>query len=124
MPRVREKKKKHIFFLPLMFIGMGLGFLLSGFYENAFIACMFIGMGLGFLLDSLFVVEESKIKIKKVCKASAFALMLLGIVFVLAGVSYLTNLYLITVLKNCLIAFGLIAFGLFIFLKGVEEIKS
>jgi len=106
-----------------MFIGMGFGFLLSGLYENAFIACMFIGMGLGFLLDSLFIVEERKIKVGKMCKAFSSALMLLGIVFVLAGISYLTNPYLIFALKNYLIALGFIAFGLFILLRGIEGIK-
>ena len=123
MTTVIEKKKKHIFFLPLMFIGMGLGFLLNNFYENAFVACMFIGMGLGFFLDSLFVIEERKIKIKEAYKASSFALMLLGVVFILTGVIYLVNPSLLKLLSNYLISLGFIAFGLFIFVKGVEGFK-
>ena len=118
-----KEKKKHTFFLPLMFIGMGLGFLLSEFYENAFVACMFIGMGLGLFLDSLFVIDKRRVEIKKAYKTSSFALMLLGIFFVLAGIIYLINPLLLRSLENYIVALGFIAFGLFIFLKGAERIK-
>ncbi len=118
-----KKRRKHIFFLPLMLIGMGVGFLLSKLCENAFLACMFIGMGLGFFLDSLFVVEERKIKIKKAYKVSSFALIFLGIIFILVGVIYLINPSLSKLLWDYLIALGFIAFGLLIFVKGVERFK-
>ena len=105
-----------------MFIGMGLGFLLSKIYENAFLACMFIGMGLGFFLDSLFVVEERKIKIEKTYKVSSFALIFLGIVFILVGIVYLINPSLLKLLWDYFIALGFIAFGLFIFVRGVGKL--
>lgn len=124
MVQIREKKKRHIFLLPLMFIGMGVGFLLSSLHVDAFVSCMFIGMGLGFFLDSLFAVEERKIKIKKIYRTSSLALILLGIVFVLTGLIYLINSSLLKLVENYLIALGFIAFGLFIFLKGVEGLKS
>ena len=119
-----EKRRKHVFFLPLMFIGMGIGFLLNSFYENAFVACMFIGMGLGFLLDSFLVIEERKIKVKRVYKASSFALMFLGVVFILSGMIYFLNSSLLNLFKNYLIAIGFIALGVIIFVKGVEGWKS
>jgi len=119
-----EKKKKRVFFLPLMFIGMGLGFLLGNLYENAFLACMFIGMGLGFFLDSLFVIQERKIKVKRFFKASSLALMFLGTIFIISGVVYLLVPSLLEVLGNYLTSLGFIAFGLFMFVKGVEGFKS
>ncbi len=79
---VSEPKKKHIFLVPFMFIGMGVGLLLSTWIEDAFIASMFIGMGIGFLLDSLFLVEEKRLSSVKPLKAGSFVLMLLGIFFI------------------------------------------
>ncbi len=123
-PEIRERKRKHVFFLPLMFIGMGFGFLLAKFWETAFVGCMFIGMGLGFLLDSLFVVEEKKVKSQKPLKISSLFLMIFGIVLTLGGIIYLIKPSLIELIKNHLIALGFIAFGLLVFVKGVEVWKE
>ncbi len=114
-----EKRRKHVFFLPLMLIGMGIGFLVK-----EIVAFMFIGMGLGFLLDSLFVVEEKKIKIQRMYKTSSFALMILGFIFVLSGMSYLLSPSLFDIFKDYLISIGFITFGVLIFIKGVEGWRS
>jgi hypothetical protein len=40
-----ERKRRHVFFLPLMFIGMGIGFILIPYLgSTTFVAAMFIGM--------------------------------------------------------------------------------
>ena len=114
-----EKRRKHVFFLPLMFIGIGIGFLVK-----EIVAFMFIGIGLGFLLDSLFVIEEKKIKIQRMYKTSSFALMILGFIFVLSGVSYLLSPSLFDIFKDYLISLGFITFGILIFIKGVEGWRS
>ena len=85
---------------------------------------MFIGTGVGFLLDSIFVIEEREIKIIKPYKISSLALMLVGATFVIGSVIYLVNPLLLRHIQEYLIAIGLIGFGLFIFIKGLEGWKS
>jgi len=120
----KSKSKKHIFFLPLMFIGMGLGFLLENWYAHAFVACMFIGMGVGFFLDSFFVVEEKKIRAKKIYKSSSITLTFLGIAFILAGIAYLFKPSLLEMIGDYLIALGFIVVGVYILTKGIESLKK
>lgn len=120
---MEDKKKKHVFFVPLMFIGMGIGFLLNQYLGgSAFVASMFIGMGLGFLLDSLFVVEEKKMKLSNL-KIGHVLLAILGLIFIAGGTIYLINPDIIGMIWNYLIALAFIAFGILIFIKGLEGWK-
>ncbi len=113
--------RKRKFFLPCMFIGMGIGFLLMNWIETAFVACMFLGMGVGFLLDSLFVVEEKKIKANKVYRSSSVALAILGLSLMLVGVLLLVSPKMLEVLETYMFGFGFIIFGLFILVKSLGK---
>lgn len=114
-------KKKRIFFLPLMFIGMGVGFILIDYLGGeAFVASMFIGMGIGFLLDSLFSVEEREIVFEKPYKLSSLSLMIIGLIMILGGGLYLVNPTLLESIKQILIGLVIIAVGLFILTSGYK----
>ena len=112
---------KHGFFLPLLFIGMGIGFILQQYMGGSvFVASMFIGMGLGFFLDSFLVVEGNKLHPRSF-KNSRITLSILGILFIFVGLISIINPALLEHLWNYLIAIGFILFGLYLLLRGWEK---
>ncbi len=114
-------KKRHGFFLPLLFIGMGVGFLLQQqMGGSAFVASMFIGMGLGFLLDSFVVVENREFRAEKVSGSRA-TISILGLVFIVVGALFFINPELLKELWNYLIAIGFILFGLYLLFRSRER---
>jgi len=116
-----ERKRRHVFFLPLMFIGMGVGFILVDYLGGeAFVASMFIGMGIGFLLDSMFSVEEKKLIFEKPYKIGSISLMLIGLLLIIGGGLFIVKPDLLASIKEILIGLVIIAIGLFILTSGYK----
>lgn len=117
------RPRRHGFFLPLLFIGMGIGFVLEQYVRGGFVASMFIGMGLGFLLDSFLMVEERELHLRSL-KNSKLVLSVLGILFMVIGAIFLYNPALIRHIWKYLLAIGFILFGLYILLRGLGTRES
>jgi len=111
---MKEKKKSSSFFLAMLFIGMGLGFLMGNF-----MAWTLIGMGIGFLLDSLFVAEKRKIN--KNFSSISIIFIFLGALFLFIGFTYFVNPVLLNLFKDYLISLCLIIFGLILLAKGLKN---
>ncbi len=110
-----QKTRKHVFFVPLVLIGIGIGFLLSSWVRNAFVACVFIGMGLGSLLDSIFVVEDG------LHRSFSFLSALLGSVFILIGLILLFKPSLLEVFGSYIAAVSFIALGVYLLIRRTKQ---
>ncbi len=115
-----SEERRHAFFVPLMFIGMGIGFLLVDYLGGtAFVASMFIGMGIGFLLDSVFTIENRMVV--RVRGSSNLFLFTLGAIMVVGGLLYIIFPKIIQIIGDYLVAAGFILFGLYIMFRAMER---
>lgn len=121
----KEKHRRHVFFVPLLFIGMGVGFILIPFLGGeAFTASMFIGMGIGFLLDSIFTIEEKTVTIRRPVTTAAVSLMIIGAIFIVGGALFIINPKFLRIISDILIGLGFVTAGIFIFLSGYSIFKK
>lgn len=119
-----KAKKKPPLFPVLLFIGMGIGFLLIPISPFAFIASMFVGMGLGFLLNEILVIEEKNIKIEMPMRIGGLTTMIIGVLFIAGGVISIIAPDLLQQFAVIFIGLGFITVGIFIFFYGLGLLKA
>jgi uncharacterized membrane protein HdeD (DUF308 family) len=120
-----DGKRKRVFFAPFLFIGIGVGALLiDPLGGNAFVASMFIGMGIGFILDSFFSVEKHEIRVQTPVRLGSFAMMIVGALFIIGGLSAIISPQMLSKLMPYLIGMGFILGGVFMLISGFRMSRS
>lgn len=97
-----EKRRKKVFFVPFPFIGMGIGF----------------------ILDSFLSVERHEIKVQTPVKVGSFVMMIIGVLFMIEGLSTIIAPQLLNRLMPYLVGIGFILGGIFVFMSGFKTFKS
>ena len=119
------KKGKGVFIVSLMFIGMGIGFILIDIIGGvAFVASMFIGMGLGFILDTFIEIRESKISFTMPLSVSGIVMVLVGLSMITGGLIVMFVPSLLEKIMPYMIGVIFIAVGAFILAGGFRILKS
>ncbi|KYH37954.1 MAG: hypothetical protein AYL29_001360 [Candidatus Bathyarchaeota archaeon B24] len=120
-----ERRRKGVFLVFCMFVGMGIGFILIEQLGGlGFVASMFIGMGVGFLLDALIAVEKRRIAVKIPIKAGGLVSMLIGALFIAGGGLAIAAPELLKRYAVQFVGLGMIAAGVYLMLFGYSYVKA
>ena len=120
-----ERRKRGVFLVFCMFVGMGVGFILIEQLGGlGFVASMFIGMGVGFLLDALITVEKRRIAVKIPIKAGGLTSMLIGALFIMGGGLAIAAPELLERYAVQFVGLGMIAVGVYLMLFGYSYVKA
>lgn len=121
----KGRRRKGVFFLSLMFIGMGVGFILTDIIGGeAFVASMFVGMGLGFILDSFIEIRESAVSFTMPLTASGTVMIIVGLSMITGGLVIIFVPNLLEKVIPYLIGLAFIAVGAFILTGGIKMLAK